>query len=875
MSGSLWAAQANLLDIERSDTAIASTSGAGTSNVLRQAQFSLCSTDNAAGRARIVETEQQNLLVPAVSPAGPAAQTSTGLGLGLATSTSTATSTATADGANTPSAAPAPDERPLWRLLHDNRLAEYDRNIASITRDFPSWTPPQALAAERARRQQEADIAAALNGEPAALRLLIARVPEAFGCAHIDRIWKAADVFARTGHVDEIYPLYRTVIPTCEPARNRFATLYRAEHELSPAQADALIELEASQGRRNDDGERAFQRLRYLRAVAALGSLPPDTADAAQQLATLAPSIHAYRDAPAATLAGWIELAQHQTDAADDWFSLALSFARANLDATLGLAQVRIEQRDPDAAQALLDGPSLHDEPRARKARAQIALVRATNAYEQRHYLESLQLLDSAASEGLPAAASDMLRGWNLYALGRYTEAAGLFRAQYDRDHNDDSAEGLALAMRAMHRGIARRHDAATEDNRMVQSYLHALDAQQLYYRKEFVASRVALRDALAGTADSQRIMRYVPADLSGIDAASVSGGLTWSDHVGASGQGRLDTIALELRGEWIHNTTQFELRYRQLFLNAGKTWPSGSARAEELQFMVADTFRLDTLSPFDWSISLGATRGSPAGFQPDAQVNVGQRTTWGTWSAYGGLMPVRDSLLSWQGITSDGKTWGAVRRSVGGAQIHWQVAPRWNINAAVELQQLTGMNVDRNRGGSADLSGGYDFHVPRFDYFTFGPALHYLSYVHNENFYSTREGGYYSPQSSLSTGVALQWLSQEGRSWQWQGSLETGWNDTIQHAGSCPSPSTAEVICAGSHDRGPYGHAQLAATIKLSSHWQAGALVDANVTPGRDKQFAALTFLRYFFEPRAAVFSRDLPHTTRDFYLQLDDSHN
>ena len=917
MSGSLWAAQDNLLDIARNDAAVANTSDAATSNLQRKAQPSLHSSDDGAGRARIARTEQQNLLAPPELTRSPAVQ--------AGASTSKGASAGTADGTDSPSAAPAPDERPLWQLLHENRLAEYDRSVASVVRDFPSWAPPQALAAERARRQQEADIAAALNRDPAALRPLIARMPDAFGCAHSDRVWKAADLFAKTGHVDEIYALYRTVIPTCESARNRIATLYRAEHELPPAEADALIELEASQGQRDNDSERGFQRLRYLRAIAALGALPPDTADAAQRLAALAPSIRAYRDVQAATLAGWIELAHHHVDAAGVWFGLALGFAPADTAATLGIAQVRIEQGDLDAAQALLEQPSLRDEPRALNARARVALTRASVAYGQRRYRESLQLLDTAAGEGLPPAASDTLRGWNLYALGEYAQAAALFQAQYARDHGDDSAEGLALAMRAMHRGVARRRGAASADDGRVDAYLHALDAQDLYYRKQFLASRVALHDALAGTADSQRVMHYMAADLSGIDAASVSGGLTWSDHVGASGQGRLDTIAPEVRGEWIENTTQFELRYRQLFMNAGMTsldqvasgaggifdkapsltndenqpWKNfaqsrllgGSARAEELQAMVADTFRIGTLSPFDWSVSLGATQGSPTGFQPDAMATVGQRTSWGAWSAYGGIAPVRDSLLSWRGEALDGYQWGAVRRTEFGGQLRWQVAPRWSINTAAEAQWLTGPNVIGNKGMSADISGGYDWRVPGFDYFTTGPTLHYLSYRRNENFYSPGQGGYYSPQSSLSTGVALQWLSEEGRTWQWQGSLEMGWNDTIQDTESCfplASPADvgnavggdaattlAELTCAGSHDHGLYGHAQLAATVKLSSRWQAGALIDANVTPGRDKQFAALTFLRYFFEPRAAVFSHDLPRNTRDFYLQLDDNHN
>ncbi|MGN6085564.1 hypothetical protein, partial [Trinickia sp.] len=68
----------------------------------------------------------------------------------------------------------------------------------------------------------------------------------------------------------------------------------------------------------------------------------------------------------------------------------------------------------------------------------------------------------------------------------------------------------------------------------------------------------------------------------------------------------------------------------------------------------------------------------------------------------------------------------------------------------------------------------------------------------------------------------------------------------------------------AGSHDHGPYGSTELAAVAKLSSRVQIGALASANITPGRDKQFGAAIFVRYFFEPRAAVFSSDLPSSAQ-----------
>ncbi len=884
-----------MLTVERGDATPTSETGSSDAAIVRQrAQREVNLSTRTRGAAHIAHTEQRNFVDPDASAAVVGAPPSVSAATASAASAPATTATATTRTATAASAmAFVPDERPLWRLLHDHRLADFDRQVEQIEHEAPSWRPSSSLTDERARQQRDADVAAALQGNDAvALRHVIALVPDAFGCAHIDRVWQAADVFARTGALGEVDALYRTVIPSCAPADNRIATLYRAQQQLPADRVDALIALEASQGHRDAQGEAAFERLRYQRAIAALGKLPPDSAQAANQLADVAQSIRSYRDGPAAALAGWIAHAQHDESASQSWFEAALTFSPENVDAKLGLAQIRIESRDYDAAQSLLDAPALREDPRARQARAQIALAHANDAYAARRYDQSLKWLDVAAREGLPATDSAVPRGWTLYAMGRYEQAAAAFRVRYDASHDDGSAEGLALSLHAMGKIGARtgasRGTPPSTDDRRIDAYLDALDAQTQYYRKQFVASKAALNDALAEPADPQRIVGYVPADLTGIDAPSLTGGLAWSDHIGAAGQGRLDTIGPELQSAWVHGTTQFSLQYRQLFINAGTesldagspTSPrlGGSTRAEEVQASVADSTRIGVMPKLDWRLSLGGTQGAPSGFQPNGVGTVGQQTSWGTWMLYGGVTPVRDSLLSWRGMAwpeaAGNDRWGAVLRSSGGAQVRWQVAPHWNIGAAATGQWLTGSNVAGNEGVSVDLSAAYDLHLRGFDYLNIGPTMHYLSYRRNENFYDWGQGGYYSPQSSLSEGLALQWLTAEGRKTQIRASVEAGWNDTLQHSEACfplgiPAGTSSAIdamnaACTGSHDHGPYTSAEIAAVTRLSPRLQVGALVTANVTPGRDQQFGAAVFVRYFFAPRAAVFSSDLPSSAQ-----------
>ena len=144
---------------------------------------------------------------------------------------------------------------------------------------------------------------------------------------------------------------------------------------------------------------------------------------------------------------------------------------------------------------------------------------------------------------------------------------------------------------------------------------------------------------------------------------------------------------------------------------------------------------------------------------------------------------------------------------------------------------------------------------------------------------YSLGQGGYYSPQRSVSGGIASQFLTLEGNGRQWSGNLELGWNSSSESASSClpvafGAADRSAVNCgyAGSRDSGMYSHLQLGVVQRVGTRWQIGALGDLNVTPGRDRQYAAMLFVRYLFSDRDAVFSRDLPKNTRDFYGQLDD---
>ncbi len=806
------------------------------------------------------------------------------------------------------------DDSALWNLLRAKRLTQFDQNLAALRRRYPDWTAAAEMLTERSRQQQEIDIDTALARAHAdQVAQVVAQYPAQFSCARIDRLWRAAEILAKAEQPDEAMALYRQVFPDCSPAANRIATLYMVQQNIG-ADSDgmnALVALEAQSGQRDADSQAKFVRLRYDRDLTRLAALTPTSEDALQLAQQLAPVIETYRDGAAATLSGWIMLAHQLDDAAQSWFVRGQEWAPSKPDASLGLLQLRLDRQDLDGAEALLQLPLVAADPRAQPQRARLSLLRADDLNQHKDYAASLRELDQAERFGATPEQTIQLRGWNLYGSGRYEQAAAMFATQYRRRHDAASAEGWALSENARGR-LPELSGNDEAQHSPLQDYVTALQSQQLYYRKQFIEAyalqqrteqnlrQLASSDPVQDSVVKKSVQTYLPDNLNGIDAASISSGFTYSNHAGSSGQGHLATLAPAVRAEWFDGTRQYNLRYRSLMLDAGtvgvspvasvigvpaSSQASGKGNAQELWFAIDDSLWLTSMGRLGWQTSLGATDGGAGGSDLYGQLSVGQQTAWGSWSVYGGSNPVRDSLLSWRGMWLAGsdQVWGDVRRNTVGARSLWQLSEDWSVSANGEIAQLGGQNVAGNHALALDLGVGYNLKPAGFDYLNVGPALHYLHYDNNQNQYDWGLGGYYSPQRSVSVGLASQFLTLEGRTRQWSGNLELGWNSASESAAAClPSALPAayaavnrsSVNCgySGSSNSGIYTHVQLGLVQRLGTRWQLGVLGDVNVTPGRDRQYAAMLFLRYFFADRDAVLSRDLPKNTRDFYGQLDD---
>jgi hypothetical protein len=164
----------------------------------------------------------------------------------------------------------------------------------------------------------------------------------------------------------------------------------------------------------------------------------------------------------------------------------------------------------------------------------------------------------------------------------------------------------------------------------------------------------------------------------------------------------------------------------------------------------------------YDYRAFFAELGSTPIGFRV---VNVVGQAGWvgnfGPWSfgLRGFRLPVTDSVLSFSGLHEprSGVIWGGVTRE--GGQVDANYDPgEFAIHAYASYSAFTGKHVEANHGGQYDLKGMWRFYRQRRQAVALGLELFITHYAKNLRFFTFGQGGYFSPQFFLFTGVPLTW---------------------------------------------------------------------------------------------------------------------
>lgn len=574
-------------------------------------------------------------------------------------------------------------------------------------------------------------------------------------------------------------------------------------------------------------------------------------------LDAIAPDIISRRDADMAIVAGWNALRLADYARSSEWFGHAHAW-RPTAESAYGRALSAWRQDR-------LDEAIEHARPYAAghaPSRELIADVLQARAARTRDDARALADLDAAARYRPPTRDSWLQRGWLLYRLGRFDEAADVFAALYREAPDEDSARGLFEAQ--MRRGQDDQLGAlARGDDGPLGVIWREREAERLYLRKRFLAAGHAAPGAFAG--------------LRNIDSGALAVGASWRNKSGDSGLSRLEAVTLPVveASQVFDGVNRVFVRGSRLDLDADNLPPGaliGSYPGPGLPYAVTPTTELDGGQA--WRI----------GFRRDGAVSpyveLGQGANGGEESAYlTGLLgvsydagehqlaleafrePVRESILSYTGIVDpySGESWGAVRRTGIRARGYKALGNRWGIYGEAEWAELTGEGVADNDALIATLAVSRDLALEGFDYFSIGPALHLQRYDRNLSHFTLGHGGYFSPESLAGLGLSAAFLTAESAEWMVRGLFNVGYQ-SLEEASSPFFPRAPDGrTYADNDDSGVTFTGQLESVWRLSDHWQAGASLFLQRSPEFDDEAANL-FLRYLFRPRPAVFSSDLP---------------
>ncbi|PVZ82168.1 cellulose biosynthesis protein BcsC [Serratia sp. S1B] len=257
------------------------------------------------------------------------------------------------------------------------------------------------------------------------------------------------------------------------------------------------------------------------------------------------------------------------------------------------------------------------------------------------------------------------------------------------------------------------------------------------------------------------------------------------------------------------------------------------------------------------WQADIGTT---PMGF--DVVDWVGGVAYSGDWNHIGWTLgasrrPMASSLLAFGGTRdpNTGTTWGGVRATGVYLSGSYDRGGDHGVWADLSAHQLTGQNVENNQ--RERLMAGYYYKVINEDNrrFSVGLSSTLLHYQKDLSGYSLGQGGYYSPQESMSLSVPINYRQRtENWSWELGGSVSlshTKTNDQLRYPlqGLIPDllPDKS-AIESGSTSSGVGYTLRAIIERRLSSHWTAGAGVDIqqakDYTPSH-----MLIYLRYSFD--------------------------
>ncbi len=520
----------------------------------------------------------------------------------------------------------------------------------------------------------------------------------------------------------------------------------------------------------------------------------------------------------------------------------------------LALAAVDKHNRSVDLA-----CDNAHRSLRLREGCADGLALRMADAFAMDDHPAVLDAARRLERTGAERPAVQPLVAWSMLRMGHRAEAAGLFDALLTVAP-DNTAHGAGLIL-------------ALEDDRA---------ALQTARDRHPVVDRLLTEDTFArawtrGQFDlATRLDMDHPA-LAGRDGVYVEAGFGRRQRRGDAGLSRLRALTPHVAVGGMAGDTRLKATLHAPRLESGSPAsdaafggrPAPDIRPPRSEVDGVGGTILAYREEEGWNLWAAVGR-TPAGF-PVAPATVGEagvRRLTDQWVLTGRLhrQPVEESLLSAAGArdSTSRRTWGRVIDEGGTVEVIRLLGERTAVGAAAEYARVEGRRVATNHRTALRTDLTWDVsEAPAAEiseHLRIGPFLAHQRYRKNLSHFTVGHGGYYSPRSATTAGLAVDWLTREGRPRLFRTRLALGYERAKEDsAPRFPLDRNDPETYAGTRTSGPVLQLQAEGIWLHASAWTAGGfLIHSNTRHHQELTVGIL--VRLHFSSRTAMFSDDLP---------------
>lgn len=760
-----------------------------------------------------------------------------------------------------------PDERPLWKLLQAEKYDELQTEINKFIKKYKAWLPPIEISSILRDKEGEKLLKKAEKENDWYLIIdYSTKYPNLFLKNRVDNLWLLAEAYSNIKNEDKAIALYKDILSANDNAEIILATVYKAKETISSNRFYGLLVDLINQGyginilntlktiKYNIDVENFLQasnEKKWIEAINLANKIQKDILDK--------------KDVDIALMLAWIYYNQHEYKHALRWFELIISWQKNNEEAYRGAAFAAIGLKQLDLALKLLEHTNLADNKNA-SIQQEILYQIAQKAFNEGRYEDVIKTLQPIQVE----QRAKLLLGWTLYRLNQNDRAIKIFDDIYRSDlNNEDAAKGLAL-------GLVNRDD--WESLRYFQQIAYD-DKVQSIFTKALGEGYFLNRLYYAAIAETLELTTQPYEKLNGLLSPALSAGYLIRSKSGESGTSRLTIERLNLFSSifWTEKNHEIGFTLSDLNLRSGKLssktlFGCPNVYSTEDLFFSPHVNYVGLWEPVvsyrheDWitiSGELGVTPlGGPLSSRPIGLMEATAKGRNIEFSFDLHARPLRESVLSYVGLKDpySGKKWGRVSGYGMDYNFYHRLFDPLAVTISSTLEFLDGTNTKDNLHFALSMGLPVDLGIENFSYFTIGPSVQYEAYQHNANHFTFGYGGYFSPQSMLTAGLASQFFTKELERFLLKGNFNIGLQLKREEAEafSIGCKTDMDEVYNSTSTSGLATSLEMLAAYKITNNWIGSAAFMIRNAISYD-DIAIMVNLTYSFDGRNGLIQRDL----------------